>query len=114
MDFKRNLWGFSYSRPHLEEDYTRILWELPSRFFNVFLKYNGIVLGFDLEFRRGSWGLLKITKWKIAEKFQGDSKVIMRIKKDLTSSVNLDDARSKILIFSWDFRGYQTLPFSRG
>lgn len=94
MDNKRNLWGFSYSRPHLEEDYTRNLWELPSRFFNVFLKYNGIVLGFDLEFRRGSWGLLKITKWKIAEKFQGDSKVIMRIKKDLTSSVNVDDARS--------------------
>ena len=62
--------------------------------FNVFLKYNGIVLGFDLEFRRGLWGLLKITKWKIAEKFQGDSKVIMRIKKDLTSSVNVDDARS--------------------
>ena len=50
MDFKRNLWGFSYSRPHLEEDYTRILLELPSRFFNVFLKYNGIVLGFVLEF----------------------------------------------------------------
>ena len=47
-----------------------------------------------MEFRRGSWGLLKITKWKIAEKFQGDSKVIMRIKKDLTSSVNVDDARS--------------------
>ena len=39
-------------------------------------------------------GLLKITKWKIAEIFQGDSKVIMRIKKDLTSSVNVDDARS--------------------
>ena len=31
---------------------------------------------------------------EIAEKFQGDSKVIMRIKKDLTSSVNVDDARS--------------------
>ena len=67
---------------------------MPSRFFNVFLKYNGIVQGFDLEFQRDSWGLLKITKWNIAEKFQGDSKVIMRIKKDLTSSVNVDDARS--------------------
>ena len=83
VDYKKNLWGFSYSRPRLEEDYTRNLWELPSRFFNVFLKYNGIVLGFDLKFRRGLWGLLKITKWKIAEKFQGDSKVIMRIKKTL-------------------------------
>ena len=80
----------SPSRRGFYEDFIGIA--LP--FFNVFLKYNGIVLGFDLEFRRGLWGLLKITKWKIAEKFQGDSKVIMRIKKDLTSSVNVDDARS--------------------
>ena len=64
------------------------------QFFNVFLKYNGIVFGFDLEFLRDSLVQLKITKWKIAEKFQGDSKVIMRIKKDLISSVNVDDARS--------------------
>ena len=52
--------------------------------FNVFLKHIGIVLYFDLELRRGSWGLLKITKWKIAEKFQGhyENKKTVQISKE--------------------------------
>lgn len=45
----------SPSRRGFYEDFMGIA--LP--FFNVFLKYNGIVLGFDLEFRRVYGGCSK-------------------------------------------------------
>ena len=77
--------------------------ESPSLFFSRELLYDGEVFGLIRELQ---WGL-------VGTKFKGYSKVTMGIKKDLTSS-KTDDARSSFFVLAWDFRGCQTLPFSRG
>ena len=100
--FSSEYMGLFFSRHHLEEDYTGILWESPFPFFNVLLKYNGEMFGSELELQGSSLG-------EIIGLFQGH----YENKKDLTLS-KTDNARSSFFVLAWDFRGCQTLPFLRG
>ena len=59
-------------------------------------------------------GSALFTKWSSAEDNGNCQGHYEERKRDLCGTVNVCHTRLYILIFSWDFRGCQTLPFLRG